>query len=204
MYEYIKGLVTNIMPTYITVEAAGIGYHILVANPYDFEQSDQPIQVYLEQVIRENEHTLYGFTDLDSKRLFEKLLAVSGIGPKSALAILASNDHTGLVRAISEQDIAFLTKFPGIGKKTAQQIILDLQNKLTDLPFYGQTDLNDLPAAMEAQAKGIPNQALADALLALEALGYTKKQLQGIEKKLATQALTDTAAYVSAGLKLLQ
>lgn len=203
MYEYIKGLITNIMPTYITIETAGIGYHVLVANPYDFAESTEPVQVYLEQVIRENEQTLYGFPDLDSKRLFEKLLAVSGIGPKSALAILASKDHAGLVKAIVEQDSAFLTKFPGIGKKTAQQMILDLQNKVTDLPFYGQTDLGTLPPVI-SKNEVVENQALADALLALEALGYSKKQLQGIEKKLAVQTSTDTAAYVSAGLKLLQ
>ena len=186
------------MPSYIVVDVAGVGYRIITANPFAFTEQ-QVATVYVEQIVRDNEQTLYGFQTLDEKTLFQKLLAVSGIGPKSALAILASSDHTGLVQAIINDDVTFLTKFPGIGKKTAQQIILDLQNKVDELPFQTQMDQFELDVP-----KPKAGSDLDEALQALEALGYAKKDLKRIEKQLQTEALADTAAYVSAGLKLLQ
>ncbi|MCB6840868.1 Holliday junction branch migration protein RuvA [Weissella viridescens] len=198
MFEYLKGMVTAVMPSYIVVDVAGVGYRIITANPFAFTEQ-QVATVYVEQIVRDNEQTLYGFQTLDEKTLFQKLLAVSGIGPKSALAILASSDHTGLVQAIVNDDVTFLTKFPGIGKKTAQQIILDLQNKVDELPFQTQMDQFELDVP-----KPKASSDLDEALQALEALGYAKKDLKRIEKQLQTEALADTAAYVSAGLKLLQ
>lgn len=198
MFEYLKGMVTTVMPSYIVVDVAGVGYRIITANPFAFTEQ-QVATVYVEQIVRDNEQTLYGFQTLDEKTLFQKLLAVSGIGPKSALAILASSDHTGLVQAIVNDDVTFLTKFPGIGKKTAQQIILDLQNKVDELPFQTQMDQFELDVP-----KPKAGSDLDEALQALEALGYAKKDLKRIEKQLQTEALADTAAYVSAGLKLLQ
>ncbi|MBM7618075.1 Holliday junction DNA helicase RuvA [Weissella uvarum] len=196
MFEYLKGTITAIMPSYIVVDVMGVGYRVVTANPFAFTQG-QEATVYIEQIVRDNEQTLYGFVTLDEKVLFQKLLAVSGIGPKSALAILANSDHSGLVQAIINNDVSFLTKFPGIGKKTAQQIILDLQNKLDELPF--QTD-----AATEVASVTLPTSELDEAMQALAALGYTKKDLKQVEKQLKNEQLADTAAYVSAGLKLLQ
>ncbi|MBU7568406.1 Holliday junction branch migration protein RuvA [Weissella hellenica] len=196
MYEYLDGLITEISPNYIVIEIQGVGYRILVANPYAFSL-DSKMTVYVEQIIRENEHTLYGFLNKQEKNLFQKLLNVSGIGPKSALAILANNDHTGLINAIQQSDVGFLTKFPGIGKKTAQQIVLDLQNKLSDLALASDEVAPIVPAVS-------PNSQLADALLALEALGYAKKDITRVEKALRKLDEQTTAKYVSAGLKLLQ
>ncbi len=196
MYEYLDGLITEISPNYIVIEIQGIGYRILVANPYAFSL-DSKMTVYVEQIIRENEHTLYGFLNKQEKNLFQKLLNVSGIGPKSALAILANNDHTGLINAIQQSDVGFLTKFPGIGKKTAQQIVLDLQNKLSDLALASD-EVAPIVSAVS------PNSQLADALLALEALGYAKKDITRVEKALRKLDEQTTAKYVSAGLKLLQ
>lgn len=196
MYEYLKGLITEISPNYIVIDIQGIGYRILVANPYAFSL-DSKMTVYVEQIIRENEHTLYGFLNKQEKNLFQKLLNVSGIGPKSALAILANNDHTGLINAIQQSDVGFLTKFPGIGKKTAQQIVLDLQNKLSDLVLANDEMAPVVPAVSS-------NNQLADALLALEALGYAKKDINRVEKALRKLDEQTTAKYVSAGLKLLQ
>ncbi|CAM4359863.1 Holliday junction branch migration protein RuvA [Weissella hellenica] len=196
MYEYLKGLITEISPNYIVIDIQGIGYRILVANPYAFSL-DSKMTVYVEQIIRENEHTLYGFLNKQEKNLFQKLLNVSGIGPKSALAILANNDHTGLINAIQQSDVGFLTKFPGIGKKTAQQIVLDLQNKLSDLVLANDEMAPVVPAVSS-------NSQLADALLALEALGYAKKDINRVEKALRKLDEQTTAKYVSAGLKLLQ
>ena len=126
MYEYIKGILTKITAKYIVVETAGIGYLLHVANPYAYSgKMNQEVQVYLHQVVREDAHLLYGFATEEEKKLFLNLISVSGIGPVSALAIIAADDNAGLVQAIESKNITYLTKFPKIGKKTAQQMVLD-------------------------------------------------------------------------------
>ncbi|MSB66294.1 Holliday junction branch migration protein RuvA [Leuconostoc lactis] len=195
MYEYINGLITNIYPAYIVVcDRSGVGYKLYTANPYRFEQNVES-HVYVEQIVRENEIALYGFMDENEKILFNKLLNVSGIGPKSALAILASGDAQGLVNAVANDDVSYLTQFPGVGKKTAQQIILDLKGKLDDLAVSAGLDLT----AAQPVAN---NQALADALAALTSLGYSAKEIAKIEKSLAQTADT-TDGYIRSALKLL-
>lgn len=195
MYEYLNGLITVLAPKFIVVEAGGVGYRVIVGNPYAFEQNKSD-KVYIEQILRQDEETLYGFKTASEKQLFEQLLAVSGIGPKSALAILANSDHTGLIQAIVSGDVNYLVKFPGIGKKTAQQIVLDLQNNLAKLPF----DFDNITGI--EQPKQSQNPDLDDALEALKALGYGSREVDKVAKKLETLDALDTAGYVSAGLKL--
>lgn len=194
VYEYINGLITNIYPAYLVIcDRSGVGYKLFVANPYRFEQNVES-HVYVEQIVRENEITMYGFIDENEKILFNKLLNVSGIGPKSALAILASDDAAGLVNAVATDDATYLTQFPGVGKKTAQQIVLDLKGKLDDLAAsVGMT-------TPVAQANS--NQALSDALEALESLGYSAKEVVKLEKTLAVKHDT-TDGYIRSALKLL-
>lgn len=195
MYEYINGLITNIYPAYIVVcDRSGVGYKLYTANPYRFEQNVES-HVYVEQIVRENEMALYGFIDESEKILFNKLLNVSGIGPKSALAILASGDAQGLVNAVANDDVSYLTQFPGVGKKTAQQIILDLKGKLDDLAVSAGL------APTVAQPTD-NNQALADALAALTSLGYSAKEIAKVEKTLA-QTEDTTDGYIRSALKLL-
>ncbi len=195
MYEYINGLITNIYPAYIVVcDRSGVGYKLYTANPYRFEQNVES-HVYVEQIVRENEIALYGFMDENEKILFDKLLNVSGIGPKSALAILASGDAQGLVNAVANDDASYLTQFPGVGKKTAQQIILDLKGKLDDLAVSAGLDLTTSQPVTN-------NQALADALAALTSLGYSAKEIAKIEKTLA-QTEDTTDGYIRSALKLL-
>ncbi|QIL51275.1 Holliday junction branch migration protein RuvA [Weissella coleopterorum] len=195
MYEYLNGLITVLAPKFIVVEVGGIGYRVIVGNPYAFEQNEQ-VKVYIEQILRQDEETLYGFKTASEKQLFEQLLAVSGIGPKSALAILANSDHTGLIQAIVSGDVNYLVKFPGIGKKTAQQIVLDLQNNLAKLPF----DFDNIAGIEKPSPSN--NKELDDALEALKALGYSARDVDKVAKKLIALEGLDTAGYVSAGLKL--
>ena len=131
MYEYFKGILSKITAKYIVVEVGQIGYILHVANPYAYSgQLNQEIQVFVHQVIREDAQLLYGFGTEDEKQLFLNLISVSGIGPVSALAIIAADDNAGLVQAIEQKNITYLTKFPKIGKKTAQQMVLDLEGKV--------------------------------------------------------------------------
>ncbi|WP_430602625.1 Holliday junction ATP-dependent DNA helicase RuvA [Enterococcus sp. DIV0724b] len=200
MYEYIIGKVTFISPYYIVVETNGIGYQISVGNPYRYSgKTDQQVKIYVHQVVREDAHLLYGFGDLDEKQLFLKLISVSGIGPKSGLAIMASEDHGGLINAIESEDAAYLTKFPGVGKKTAQQMVLDLKGKL------GELETSE--AAVEAMAKTptnqSANQSLTEALEALSALGYSDKEIKRITPKLEELGKQQTDEYLRNALKFM-
>ena len=137
------------------------------------------------------DNIFYGFSNKDQKKVFLLLLKVKGVGPKSALAILAGGTSEEIIGAIENQDVAYLTKFPGIGKKSAQQIILDLQGKVD----FSMNNISSAPTAV--------NNYLSDAMLALEALGYSKRELAKIEKKLSAFDFSGVDEYVKQGLKLL-
>lgn len=129
MYSYIRGIVTEIESSHITIEKNGMGYLIHTANPYLFKLNDEAI-VYLYQNIKEDDNSLYGFISQDEKQMFLKLINVKGIGPKMALPMLATGNISGLIDAIERENIIYLTKFPKVGEKVARQIILDLKGKL--------------------------------------------------------------------------
>ena len=150
MYEYFDGVVTLITPGYIVLEAGGIGYKIYSPVPYAYHEGDKA-RVWVEQVVRDTGITLYGFRSQQDKGLFMKLNQVSGIGPKSALAIMAAQDNGALASAIENGEVKYLTRFPGIGKKTASQIVLDLKGKMG--AYVGENLFNeyeDQPKAAEA------------------------------------------------------
>ena len=190
MYAYIKGKISEVNPTNIVVDNNGIGYEVVVANPYEYHLNDERT-VFISQQVREDSNVLYGFSNKEQKKVFLLLLKVKGVGPKSALAILAGGTSEEIISAIENQDAVYLTKFPGIGKKSAQQIILDLQGKVD----FSLTNISSAPKAV--------NNYLSDAILALEALGYSKKELTKIDKKLSTHQFDGVDEYVKQGLKLL-
>lgn len=188
MYAYIRGYVREINPNNIVIDNNGIGYELIVANPYEYKL-DEETTVYISQQVREDSNTLYGFQTKNQKKVFLLLLKVKGVGPKSALAILAGANSEEIIQAINSSDVTYMTKFPGIGKKSAQQIILDLQGKIDFINVNSMSKKN--------------NPILEDAMLALEALGFTKKELTKIEKQLTTYNYNKADEYVKVGLKLL-
>ena len=190
MYAYIKGKISEVNPTNIVVDNNGIGYEVVVANPYEYHLNEERT-VFISQQVREDSNVLYGFSNKEQKKVFLLLLKVKGVGPKSALAILAGGTSEEIIGAIENQDAVYLTKFPGIGKKSAQQIILDLQGKVD----FNMTNISSAPKTI--------NNYLSDAILALEALGYSKKELTKIEKKLSTHQFNSVDEYVKQGLRLL-
>ena len=194
MFEYLKGRLTKITAKYIVVEVAGIGYILHVANPYRYSDAiQQDITIYTHQVIREDAHLLYGFATESEKEVFLCLISVSGIGPTTALAIIAVDDNEGLVRAIDQQNITYLTKFPKIGKKTAQQMVLDLAGTFVD---------TSVQSGAVSQTAAASNQALDEAMEALLALGYKANEI----KKIRTffEGTSETAEnYIKSALKML-
>lgn len=198
MYEYLTGLVTVVAPQYIVVDVNGVGYKLLVANPYRYQENrTKKVQVYVYQAVREDNISLFGFTDQNEKNLFMQLINVSGIGPKSALAILANPDHQGLVDAITNNNVSYLTKFPGIGKKTASQIVLDLRDKLTN------ESSSSLFATTQLTVDATVNRELKDALEALAALGYKERDIKKIQKTLMKEEQMATDEYLRQALRLL-
>ncbi|MBC2249602.1 Holliday junction branch migration protein RuvA [Listeria cossartiae subsp. cayugensis] len=199
MYDYIKGTVTTITPEYIVVEAGQIGYQIITGNPFSFQRLEgTDAQVFLYQHVREDNISLFGFQTTEERYLFKKLLSVSGIGPKSALAIIASGDVVPLITAIESEDDVYLTKFPSVGKKTARQIILDLKGKLADVvasEIVFVAPENDIVAGLSPQ--------LEEAVLALEALGYSTRELKKVIPKLAKEADLTSDAYIKLALQLM-
>lgn len=132
MYDYIKGVVTTIKGNGIVLENNDIGYFIYTANPYAFNENET-YKVYLYQVVKEDELSLFGFKLEEEKELFLKLINVKGLGPKMTLPILATGSISGIIDAINRENVLYLKKFPKIGDKLAKQIILDLKGKLGDV-----------------------------------------------------------------------
>ncbi len=129
MYEYIKGIIKDIDSNYIVLDNNGIGYVIYLPNPYVYNIEEEKT-VFVYQHLREDENTLYGFKNIEEKKLFLKLINVKGLGPKMALPMLATGSINGIIDAIERENLLYLKKFPKIGEKLAKQIILDLKGKL--------------------------------------------------------------------------
>ncbi|MGG3842076.1 Holliday junction branch migration protein RuvA [Anoxybacillus kestanbolensis] len=194
MIEFIRGYVDYVCPEYIVVENNGIGYQIFTPNPFSFQINKQQTIVYTYQYVREDVLALYGFHTRQERALFAKLLQVSGIGPKGALAILAAGQLEQLVEAIEAEDDQFLCKFPGVGKKTARQMILDLKGKLHVIvpdvfPNLFTEPVEDM-------------SSLAEAIEALKALGYAEKEIQKVVPILKQERLS-TEGYIKLALQKL-
>ncbi|HGI2639835.1 TPA: Holliday junction branch migration protein RuvA [Streptococcus agalactiae] len=194
MYDYIKGKLSKITAKFIVVETAGLGYMIYVANPYSFSgYVNQEVIIYLHQVIRDDAHLLFGFHTENEKEIFLNLISVSGIGPTTALAIIAVDDNEGLVSAIDNSDIKYLTKFPKIGKKTAQQMILDLSGKFVEASGESATS---------RKVSSEQNSNLEEAMEALLALGYKATELKKV--KAFFEGTNETVEqYIKSSLKML-
>ncbi|OIL38727.1 Holliday junction DNA helicase [Oenococcus oeni] len=192
MYDFLTGIIKTIAAGYVGIDVNGIGFRVFTPNPYEYNQNDQTT-IFTEQIVRDNDISLYGFKTVEERNLFQKLLNVSGIGPKSALAIIAGGDRDGLIAAVENGKPKYLTKFPGIGNKTAQQIVLDLKGKLGDF----SKNIAPMKNLLENSAE------LDDALAALVALGFSSKEVNKINPKLASLGELTTDAYIQKGLKLL-
>lgn len=198
MYVYIKGTLSQLFPTHVVVETCGIGYEIQTPNSYRFQKYlEKEVQIYTSLIVREDAQLLYGFINEEEKEMFLSLIKVTGIGPKSALAILASSTPHEVKLAIENENDAYLTQFPGIGKKTARQIVLDLKGKVT----ITEENSDDL---LQTQVNGNEqNQIISEALLALQALGYSKRELTKVEKSLNKHNVNSVDEAVKIGLQTL-
>lgn len=199
MYAYIRGKLTQLFPTHVVVESTnGVGYEIQTPNSYRFQKYlEKELVIYTSLIVREDAQLLYGFINEEEKDMFLSLIKVTGIGPKSALAILATSTPNEVKMAIENENDAYLTKFPGIGKKTARQIVLDLKGKV-------QITSETTERLLSINEENSNNEKLVkEALLALEALGYSKREISKVEKVLNKSTFDSVDEAVKLGLKTL-
>ncbi len=196
MFEYINGRLDYVCPEFITVETSGVGYLLVVPNPFAFQgQVGELVKIFVYHHVREDFEALYGFSSREERKFFIKLINVTGIGPKGALAVLASGQVSHVVQAIESENEAYLVKFPGVGKKTARQIILDLKGKLKEFTADG-----DIVGTSVQQV--FADENLLEAIQALQALGYSEKELAKTTKVLASESCT-TEEYIKLALKMM-
>ncbi len=191
MYDFIRGKLIEAAPTYVVIEAAGVGYKLFTpANLLGSREAQgEEILLYTSWVVRELSQTLYGFLERQERNLFDVLLSVTGIGPKIALAILGSLTLDDLYHAIQTDDFLSLSKVPGIGKKTAERLLLELRRK------------EGLFASSQKSYK--PKGKVHDALQALLNLGYNQISAEKALKK-AMETLpeeSDLSTLISAALQ---
>lgn len=185
MYDYLKGVITYVTPSSITVECYNVGYLVKTPNPYQYNIGEEKT-IYTYQHVREDLIELYGFASIDERTMFLKLISVKGLGPKGALAILASSSVSEIVMAIEAGEPSYFKKFPGIGTKGSQQIILDLKGKL---------DFNAEIDKTSEQAQNL--------MSALKALGYNNTEIKTALKGFNLDEYQDLGSAVKAALKKL-
>ena len=170
MYDYIRGIYAGLNKDYITIECGGIGYKVYASGSTiaDLPKVNEEVCLFLEQIVREDFIGLYGFFTKEERELFNQLLVINGVGAKAALSLLSISSVQNLKYSILMQDEKSLTRAPGIGKKMAQRIILELRDKVKgDIP-EGEEELSEGNIITEVMA--------SEALEALLSLGYTEKE----------------------------
>lgn len=188
MIAFIKGTVFSYTLDTVIVDCGGVGYKIYFSHP-DAIRLNQEVMIFTYQHVREDEISLFGFLSMEEQDLFEKLISVKGIGPKTAMNILGAASLNQLINSIEQGEVGFLKKMPGIGPKAASQIILDLKGKLVHPEEVSKTQQN--------------TPEIDDAIEALKALGYKANELTPIAKALKGIEGKSTDEYVKMGLQLL-
>jgi holliday junction DNA helicase RuvA len=193
----VRGEVLEIALDHAVIEAAGVGYR-LNATPSTLAglTRGEEIRLYTAMIVREDSMTLYGFADTEARDLFGLLQTVSGVGPRLAMAVLAVLEPEALRKALAESNVAALTRVPGIGKRGAERMVVELRDKVNLVP---------VPAGAPGSASAAVGTPVREQVTeALVGLGFAAKQAeQAIDAVLADQPTADTSAALRAALGLL-
>lgn len=193
MYEYIKGEITTLSPTFVVVEACGVGYYINISlQTYSKFEGLTTVKVLLHQIIREDANLLFGFYNEDERDVFRLLLTVTGIGANTARMMLSSLSADEVRAAIAKDDVSRLKSVKGIGLKTAQRIVVDLKDKITRIGVGADVFASSGNAQKE------------EALAALLALGFAKAPAEKVLNELTKGTSSYTVeSLIKASLKQL-
>lgn len=183
MFAYIKGSLEVKSINYVVVENNGIGYKIYMSSKSigTIGNIGEQVKVHIHYHVREDDISLYGFNSEEELRMFEILINVSGVGVKSALTMLSDITPSSFALAVINDDVTRLTKVPGVGKKTAQRLILELKDKLKS------EDITSEEIEVEEKKNNNINN---DAVVALQVLGYSKKEAETVLEKIDTNGLS--------------
>ncbi len=189
MIAKLTGFISDVNEKSITLDVAGVGYEIFLSagTLAGMLPSDMPTTIYTHHHVREQSIELFGFLTRDAKKFFELMISVSGVGPRSALSILDVAPLSSLVGSIMQGDSSYLTSVSGIGKKTAEKVVIETRDKVSKLGIEGDT----------RSAGGD-----SDALAALQALGYTLMQAREVLKEVP-EDITTTNEKIKFALKQL-
>ena len=194
MYDYIKGNVAELTPTYVVLDNHGVGYMINISlNSFNaLQHQEHVVKVYVYEAIREDAHLLYGFTERRERELFLLLISVSGVGANTARMILSSLTPSDLEQTIASENVGILKSVKGIGAKTAERIIVDLKDKIK------------LSTDTLLDKSQVTSEVFDEAMSALVMLGFTKQMSQKALKKLFTAEPTITVEQaIKKALKMM-
>jgi Holliday junction DNA helicase RuvA len=185
MIGHLKGKIISKSPPEVLLEVQGIGYEVLcpMSTIYELDNLSDDVLLFTHLSIKEDAHTLFGFITKDEKNVFRELIRVNGVGPKVALAILSNLSVHSLVECISTEDADLLAKTPGIGKKTALKLIVELQDRLSKLDLVGSI-------ANSSEIKQNSNPNSKQAIEALQSLGFKAKEANRMVSKIEDQKLS--------------
>jgi len=170
MFEYVKGSIVDLTPTYVVVDCSGVGYYVNISlQTYSILEGKKETLIYLHQVIREDAHLFFGFASVEERELFRLLISVSGVGANTTRVILSSMSAIEIQKAIMNADINALKQIKGIGLKTAQRIVVDLKDKVVGK----DTGSSQLFTALN-------NTSRQEALCALVMLGFSKSAVEKV------------------------
>lgn len=187
MFYYLEGQISIIGQNFAVIDIGGVGYECFITmNTLSHLETGKKSRLYTYCNIKEDIFDIYGFYDLSEKRCFEMLLSVSGVGPKAALSVLSSCTPEALAMAILTDNEKALTSAPGIGKKIAQRVILELKDKVSK----ESAALKDSGFMPVSGATGVTGTKLGDAAAALVVLGYTQSEISASMRTIDTEALT--------------
>lgn len=185
MYQYFKGEIVEKGSNYVVIDVNGVGYYLTAsAATLQYLKIGEIQKIYTKLIVKEDAQSLCGFFEEEERGFFEHLISVSGIGQRVAMNILSEKNYISVLEAIIKADEKQLTKLPGLGKKTAQRLIVELRDKFTKL--YGR-DIESLDSTLNITSQPCVNQ---DVLLALMGLGFKKDEVQMMLKDVNTTSLT--------------
>jgi len=201
MISYVKGLVADATDNAVVIDCNGMGYHIFTtpSTATDEVRIGEEVKMHTYLQVKEDDMQLYGFLDKDDLRIFKLLIGVNGIGPKAGLGILSGLSADEVRFAVLSDDAVTIAKAPGVGKKTAQKVILELKDKL-DLQDAFEQKLENRAAKAGNSSNGIQSEVV----LALTALGYSGAEALKAVKQVEAESQDDESKLLKEALKIIR
>ena len=183
MIGFVRGRLISWHPPQLLIDVQGLGYELdaPMTTFYDLPEVGSEVALYTHLVVREDAHTLYGFARLAERSLFRDLIKISGVGPRLALAILSGMNAEAFIQCVQAGDSAALTRVPGVGKKTAERLVIELRDRLSDRR-------QDIALTAEPGAEGRSADAVEEAVSALVALGYKPQEASRMVRAVPAQS----------------